>query len=132
MRVYRSHCSLFALTTQLVTESSLMSATEHHGFGASLEQLPWRQLAPGLREKAYETQTQRFRLVEFAESFQEPDWCDKGHAGYVLSGAIVVNMNGTEVTFGKGDAVNIPAGVLHRHVATIEIATLFLVENVDT
>lgn len=108
-----------------------MSGNDHRGFGISLEQLPWRDLAPGLREKAYETEARRFRLAEFSESFQEPDWCEKGHAGYVLSGAIVVNMNGTEVRFGKGDAVNIPAGLRHKHVATIETATLFLVESID-
>lgn len=106
-----------------------MSVNEHDGFGASLEQLPWKELAPGLREKVFEAESRRCRLVEFAESFQELDWCEKGHVGYVLSGAIVVNVNGTKVRFGKGDVVSIPAGVPHKHISTIETATLFLVEG---
>ncbi len=108
-----------------------MSSNVQHAFGASLAQLPWRELAPGLREKACQSGSQRFRLVEFAISFQEPDWCEKGHVGYVLSGGIVVDINGANVSYRAGDVLNIPSGVRHKHVTTIETATLFLVENIE-
>ena len=66
-----------------------MSSDSHNGFGFGIEGIPWTQLAPGLREKRDEAGERRFRLLEFSEPFQEPDWCMKRHAGYVLEGEII-------------------------------------------
>lgn len=91
---------------------------------------PWTQLVPGLREKAYDVGERRFRILEFSEPFEEPDWCLKEHTGYVLEGEIVVNVNGDIVTFRQGDAINLPQGVRHRHESTTKTAVLFLIEPV--
>ncbi len=106
-----------------------MSSVNHDGFGAPLISLPWNQLAPGLRDKVYETRQRRFRILEFSEPFQEQDWCMKGHAGYVLDGEIVVNVDGRMVTYRAGDVIDIPSGTRHKHDRTIAPATLFLVED---
>lgn len=106
-----------------------MYSANHDGFGASLNSLPWNQLAPGLRDKVYETRQRRFRILEFSEPFEEPDWCIKGHAGYVLEGEIVVNVDGRSVTFRAGDVIDLPVGTRHKHDRTVQAATLFLVED---
>ena len=93
--------------------------------------LPWTVLAPGLREKACVSEEHRFRLLEFLEPFQELDWCVRAHAGYMLEGQIVINVNGKLVTYRQGDVIDLPHGVRHRHDSTVETATLFLVESVN-
>jgi len=84
----------------------------------------WRRATQG-------TGVLMFRLVQFGTEFVEPDWCTRGHAGVVLRGAIDLDVAGTAVTFRAGDGIFIPAGerTRHRHRATLETATLFLVEE---
>lgn len=96
-----------------------------------MQTVPWTQLAPGLREKAHDAGERRFRILEFSEPFEEPDWCVNGHTGYVLKGEIVVNVNGEFVTFRQGDVINLPQGVRHRHDSTTKTATLFLIEPLN-
>lgn len=96
-----------------------------------LDELPWQQIAPGLREKSQTSGKVRFRIVEFSSSFVEPDWCVKAHAGYVLEGGIVVDVDGQRVRFRKGEALHLPPGIRHRHLETLETAVLFLVETTD-
>jgi len=47
------------------------------------DKLPWNESAAGLRYKAFISGDQQIRLVEFSEGFIEPDWCRKGHSGYI-------------------------------------------------
>ena len=56
------------------------------GFGCVMEQLPWVQRSPAMREKVSQNGERRFRVVEFAAAFREPNWCTEGHVGYVLAG----------------------------------------------
>jgi hypothetical protein len=101
-------------------------------FRFSLSDLPWTQIAPGLREKTHVSGSNHFRIVEFSLSFQEPEWCLKRHAGFVMSGEIVVNVAGQRVTYRQGDVIDLPPGVRHRHHATVETAQLFLIEAAPT
>lgn len=94
----------------------------------SLSSLPWNRVAEGMRDKSVVLGAQRFRLVEFSDGFEEPDWCHKQHAGYVLEGEMTVNVDGTNVTFKTGDAVFLPKGVPHRHDTASCVTTLFLIE----
>ena len=120
------------LTTQVAPESSYMSSESHNGFGFGLQDIPWTQLAPGLREKTHQSGERRFRILELSDPFREPDWCMRAHAGYVLAGEIVVNVDGKLVTYREGDVIDLPQGVRHRHDSTVKTATLFLIENVTT
>lgn len=106
-----------------------MSDDRHFGFGVELRNQEWRTLAPGLREKAHTIRGQRYRIVEFRSEFYERDWCLRGHAGYVLRGEITVNVDGVEVSYREGDAVDLPAGTPHRHLKTVEVAELLLIET---
>ncbi|MHC4707131.1 MAG: hypothetical protein ACYS8I_08610, partial [Planctomycetota bacterium] len=42
----------------------------------------------------------KLRLVEFSKEFVEPDWCSRGHIGYVLEGQMEVNFDGKVIVFG--------------------------------
>ena len=55
------------------------------------------------------------RLAEFGREFVEPDWCTKGHIGYVLEGQMEINFDGKVVAFGPGDGIFIPTGKEHKH-----------------
>jgi quercetin dioxygenase-like cupin family protein len=75
----------------------------------------WEVPADGVRSKAYEQSGRKLRLVEFGKDFVEPDWCTKGHIGYILEGQIEIDFDGQKEIFGPGNGVFIPAGQEHKH-----------------
>jgi hypothetical protein len=81
--------------------------------------LPWEQCATGVRHKAREHDASRLRLAEFTKDFVEPDWCTKGHIGYVLKGRMELDFHGKVVVFGPGDGLLIPPGTEHGHKARV-------------
>jgi quercetin dioxygenase-like cupin family protein len=87
----------------------------------------WEHPAPGVRVKAHEQDGRRLRLVEFTKDFVEPDWCTKGHIGYVLEGAMEVDFQGETVTFRAGDGLFIPSGDEHGHKARVLTDTVRVV-----
>jgi quercetin dioxygenase-like cupin family protein len=82
--------------------------------------LPWISPAPGVRYKVYKQGNRQLRLVEFSEGFVEPDWCTKGHIGYVLAGSMELQFPDQTVTFGPGDGVFIPAGQDCKHKGRVK------------
>ena len=94
--------------------------------------LAWETPAAGVRFKAWERSGRRLRLAEFTKEFVEPDWCTRGHIGYILDGRIEIDFDGRVIAFGPGDGLFIPAGREHRHKARIltDTARLVLVEDV--
>ena len=83
------------------------------------ESMAWEKPMTGVRFKAFEQDGRRLRLVEFTREFVEPDWCLKGHIGYILEGQAEINFNGNIITFGPGDGIFIPAGEKHRHITKV-------------
>jgi quercetin dioxygenase-like cupin family protein len=79
------------------------------------ESMGWEVSVRGARFKAYEQGGRKLRLVEFSKEFVEPDWCRKGHIGYILEGQMEIDFDGNVITFGPGDGLFIPAGEEHRH-----------------
>jgi quercetin dioxygenase-like cupin family protein len=95
--------------------------------------MPWEVPADGVRFKAYDQDGRKLRLVEFTEEFIEPDWCTKGHIGYILEGQMELDFDGDLIVFGPGDGVFIPAGPEHKHkgrVLTDKVKAI-LVEDVE-
>jgi len=95
--------------------------------------LPWEQPAAGVRSKAWEQDGRRLRLAEFTRDFVEPDWCTKGHIGYVLEGRMELDFHGKVVTFGPGDGLFIPPGTGHGHKARVltDVVRVVLVESCE-
>jgi quercetin dioxygenase-like cupin family protein len=77
--------------------------------------LPWINPAPGVRYKVFQHGLRRLRLVEFAEGFVEPDWCTRGHVGYVLAGTGVLQLESETIPFGAGDGIFLPPGPENKH-----------------
>ena len=94
--------------------------------------LAWIDAAPGARYKVSKQGDTQLRLVEFSKEFVEPDWCIRGHIGYVLDGRMSIDFGGAVEAFAAGDGLFIPAGEEHKHKATVltETVTLVLVESV--
>ena len=96
-----------------------------------LETMPWVTAAPGVRFKLYRQGDRQIRLAEFTGEFVEPDWCKKGHIGYVLEGRLELDVNGQAVVFHPGDGIFIPAGEPHKHIAKTltDVVKIILVED---
>ena len=81
--------------------------------------MEWETPAIGARFKAYEQDGKKLRLVEFGKEFVEPDWCTKGHIGYILEGQMEIDFDGEKEVFRPGDGLFIPAGEEHKHKARV-------------
>ncbi len=94
--------------------------------------MEWEVPADGVRFKAYEKDRKKLRLVEFGKEFVEPDWCTKGHIGYILEGQMEIDFDGKKEVLGPSDGLFIPAGEKHKHkgrVLTDKVKAI-LVENI--
>lgn len=92
----------------------------------------WQSTLPGARFKVYREDGKQIRLVEFSVEFVEPDWCEKGHIGFVLEGTLEVDFNGRVVVYPQGSGIFIPPGVATAHKARsiTPVVRLVLVEDV--
>ena len=88
-------------------------------YKVDFESMEWEAPAEGVRFKAYEQGGRRLRLAEFTKEFVEPDWCTKGHVGYILEGRMEIDFDGKVIVFGPGDGIFIPAGQKHKHKSRV-------------
>ena len=98
---------------------------------AAFDSLPWVSPLPGARFKSHEQAGRALRLLELTRGFVEPDWCTKGHIGYVLAGEMEVDFDGDVVRYSAGDGLFIPAGEDDKHMAKVlsDVVRLILVED---
>ena len=80
------------------------------------DSLPWTTPMLGVRFKMHEQDGRKLRLAEFTREFKEPDWCRKGHIGYVLEGEGELQFSEQTVSLKAGDGIFIPAGEEHKHL----------------
>lgn len=83
------------------------------------DSLAWVSPMPGVRFKAFEQNGRRVRLAEFTREFREPDWCRKGHLGYVLEGEGELHIGDQTVPLKAGDGIFIPPGEEHKHMLRV-------------
>ena len=98
------------------------------------ENMQWNKPKEGIRFKTLISGNQQIRLVEFSEGFVEPDWCKKGHAGYILDGEFAIDYNDNLERYKKGDVIFIPKGEPFKHKAILgkgEKVTLLLFEIIE-
>ncbi len=101
-------------------------------YKVDFESMQWEAPAVGVRFKAYEQDGRKLRLVEFSKEFVEPDWCTKGHIGYILEGQLEVSFDGKVVVFGPGDGLFISPGEKHKHKGRVltDVVKIILTEDV--
>lgn len=88
----------------------------------------WTSEVPA-RVKLAAAQGQRIRLFEMGPGFVEPEWCERGHAGYVIRGEYVTDLDGQTWTMRAGQGFILPPGTRHRsrNMGSLP-ATVFLVD----
>ena len=101
-------------------------------YRVDFQSLPWEWPAPGVRAKMVVLNKTKLRLVEFSDQFVEPEWCAKGHIGYVVDGEMEIEFSDSVARFAAGDGLFIPAGEAHRHrhYSTKHRVCFFLVESI--
>ena len=97
------------------------------------DSLEWQSLIHGARFKVFRSGTKQLRLVEFTSEFVEPDWCEKGHIGYVIRGELEIDFHGHLVRYPEGSGIFIPSGVASSHKGRSVTPTvlLFLAEEIQ-
>jgi quercetin dioxygenase-like cupin family protein len=100
-------------------------------FKVSFENMAWQEIRPDVRQKVYREGARQVRLVEFETSDGAEHWCETGHIGYVLKGALSISFNGEVISFKAGDGLFIPSGAdsKHRAVAISAGTQLLMVED---
>ena len=95
------------------------------------ESMEWQQIRPDVRQKVYCDGSKQVRLVEFEASDGPEHWCETGHIGFVLAGALSISFDGKVVSFGTGDGLFIPSGTAskHRAVSIARGTRLLMVED---
>jgi quercetin dioxygenase-like cupin family protein len=97
------------------------------------DQIEWQSPQTGMLHKVFQDGSKKIRLVEFSREFIEARWCEKAHAGFVLSGDLDIDFSGHVVRFPEGSALLIPPGAAHAHKARAVTprVRLLLVEEVS-
>ena len=100
-------------------------------FKVDFESLEWQQERSGVRFKIHREGSRQLRLVEFETSEGDPHWCEVGHIGYVLEGALSIDFSGAVVSYNAGDGLFIPSGSpsTHRGVSIKPGTRLLMVED---
>jgi quercetin dioxygenase-like cupin family protein len=100
-------------------------------FKVHFEEIEWQHIRPDVRQKVHCDGVRQIRLVEFDASDGPQHWCETGHVGYVLRGALTISFAGEEVAFEAGDALVIPSGVdtRHRAVSIAQGTQLLMIED---
>ena len=98
----------------------------------NFQSMEWEKPADGVKFKVHQQAGRQIRLAEFGKEFVEPDWCTKGHIGYVLEGEMEIDFDGKKEVFGPGDGLFIPTGEEHKHKGRVLTDTIkaILVEDV--
>jgi quercetin dioxygenase-like cupin family protein len=83
------------------------------------EQMEWERPKAGVAQKVCSDGQNRIRLLRFEEDFVEDAWCEKGHVGYVLKGAMEIEFKGETLAYKAGDGLWIAAGLAAKHKVLI-------------
>jgi len=75
--------------------------------------MPWQPGAHPLERKKHDT-SHSVTILEFEPGFLDPNWCERGHVGYVLSGSVRLEYEKEATFLGEGEAFVIGAGTRHR------------------
>jgi hypothetical protein len=98
--------------------------------------LAWTADAPGIRVREAEVEGTRWAVVEYVQGASREDWCEEGHRGYVVAGAIEYDFDDGRAPLraSEGEAFLLPPASLgdgaHRGRNTANEPTrLFLIDG---
>jgi quercetin dioxygenase-like cupin family protein len=92
----------------------------------------WDDDVPGIRDRAEVLDGARWAVVEYEPGARREEWCEDGHRGYVLEGAIEYEFadGRPPLELRRGDAFLLPGAVAHRGRNLAEGATrMFLIDD---
>ncbi|MCG6932662.1 MAG: hypothetical protein LJE57_03395 [Gallionella sp.] len=94
--------------------------------------MAWQNGIHGARFKAFLSGARQLRLLELTSEFVEPDWCNKGHVGFVVQGELEIDFHGHLVRYPEGSGILIPSGPASGHKARslTPAVLLFLIEDI--
>jgi len=87
-------------------------------FKVEFDSMEWQSTREGMRFKRYSEGSRQLRLVEFFSSDVPSHWCEVGHVGFVLSGALEIEFSRKVVSYAEGDGIFIPSGSASAHRAS--------------
>jgi quercetin dioxygenase-like cupin family protein len=87
--------------------------------------------APGIASRAVEVNGVRWAVVQYEPGVLREEWCEEGHSGYVLEGAVVYEfqLDRPPLAVGAGEGFTLPDGSAHRGRAGADGARLFLIDR---
>jgi hypothetical protein len=98
--------------------------------------LSWTDDAPGIRAREAELEGTRWAVVEYSQGASRVDWCEEGHRGYVVAGAIEYEFDDGRAPLraSEGEAFLLPPASLeegaHRgRNAANEPTRIFLIDD---
>ena len=100
-------------------------------YRAALGELAWQSPAEGVRQKQVVLANRQLRLLELTPALVHPEWCIKGHIGYVVEGRLELRFRDHTVQCDAGEGFLIPPGEPHAHIprALADHVTLFVVDG---
>jgi hypothetical protein len=83
---------------------------------AAFDEIQWQDDGPGIRAQELEIGGERWAIVEYDEGIRRDEWCEEGHRGYVISGAIQYEFDdGREpLRVSAGQAFRLPSASLNE------------------
>jgi quercetin dioxygenase-like cupin family protein len=82
----------------------------------AFSEMAWTDVGSGARSRQAGTGDQRIRILEITPDLVHPEWCEKGHAGFVLEGELELRFEDEVLQYGTGDGFIIPSGPNHKHI----------------
>jgi len=97
------------------------------------DQMQWIKVGDGMRFKRFQKGELQLRLVEWDKAMVHPNWCLKGHIGYMVEGELEIDVAGNIFSYKKGDVILLPEGEEHKHRPKVltDKARFFAVEKVS-
>jgi hypothetical protein len=98
--------------------------------------LAWTDDAPGIRAREAEVEGTRWAVVEYSQGASREDWCEEGHRGYVVAGAIEYEFDDGRAPLRASDSeafrlppVSVGEGAHRGRNAANEPTRIFLIDD---
>ena len=110
----------------------LIMGRHPHPSLANFRSMTWEKVegggAVGRTKRFSASDHETIRMLELDPKWDEKEWCTKKHAGYVLSGALRLDLAaGPPFLVQKGDGFFVPKGCAHK-AGCKRVTTLLLVD----